>query len=173
MRNDRFKERVVVVAGANHPVAKRFGDAVAAEGGVVVLIDEDASELQRTSAHIRLAGGKALPIVADPSDPGSLQDLVDRVSQANGAVDVMAVFGDALLATPLLNALPAAPGARLVLVGDDPRLPETSKPWARANGVAGASGDPSRISPLVMFLASDESGLLNGVVLPCGEDGPD
>ncbi len=171
--NERFRDRVVVVAGANHPVAERFADAVAAEGGIVVLIDSDAGDLQRVAAHIRLAGGRALPIIADPNDAGSLRDLVERVEAASGPVDVLSIFGDDSFARDLLNALPAAPGARLVVVGDAPSLPlpDSTNGWSRANAVAGVAngGDPARVSPLVMFLASDESGLLDGVVLPCSE----
>lgn len=170
-RSARFRERVVVVTGANHPVAARFADAVAAEGGVVVLIDSDAAGLQRTAAHIRLAGGKALPIVADPTDEGSLRDLVDRATAASGPVDVLAAFGDDRAAHTLLGALPAAPGARLVVVGAAPTLPDPHPAWRRANAISdvGASGDPARVTPLVMFLASEESGLLNRLILPCSE----
>jgi hypothetical protein len=168
-RTVRFRDRVVVVTGANHPVAARFADAVAAEGAVVVLIDSDAAALQKTAAHIRLAGGKALPIIADPSDDGSLRDLVDRVAGASGPVDVLTVFGDEAAAHKLVQVMPAAPGARLVLIGDAPVLPEAHASWKRANAIAGVSqdGDPARVSPLVMFLASDESGLLNRLTLPC------
>jgi glutamine amidotransferase len=169
-RNDRFRNRVIVITGAAHPVARSFADSAAAEGAVVVLIDSDAAELQRTAAHIRIAGGKALPLVADPEDEGSLRDLVDRVAAAAGPADVLVMCRAGNPNPPILAALPAAPGARIVFVGENPELPRSHAGWARANAVGGVQedADPARVSPVLMFLASEESALLDGVVLPCG-----
>jgi predicted glutamine amidotransferase len=162
----RFRDRTVVVSGAAGGLGRRIADAVAAEGAVAVLVDTDGHGLQAIASHIRLAGGKVFPALGDPSDPLSAGDLAQRIASACGAVDIL-IQASAWPITDLANALPAAPGARLVCLAGAEAVAGVPEGWARANAVDLNGSDEARVVPVMLFLASDESALLNGAVLPC------
>ncbi|MET2830857.1 SDR family NAD(P)-dependent oxidoreductase [Mesorhizobium shangrilense] len=88
-----FSDRVALVVGASKGIgaetARAFGRAKAA----VVLAARDQSAIDDVARQIQAAGGQALAIRADVTDPDSMKALVSRAVDAFGRLD--AAFNNA------------------------------------------------------------------------------
>jgi NAD(P)-dependent dehydrogenase (short-subunit alcohol dehydrogenase family) len=82
----RLENKVAVVTGAARGIGRAIAIAMAREGALVVLSDRDQAVLAETLAEI---GGKALGIVADISEPASIEALFAQVDRDCGRVDIL------------------------------------------------------------------------------------
>jgi NAD(P)-dependent dehydrogenase (short-subunit alcohol dehydrogenase family) len=89
----QLDSRVALVTGAGSGIGKAAALLLAKEGAHVAVISRTDEEIQQTAREIKDAGGNALPIAADVSDPGEMQDAVRRVSDWRGRLDI--VFANA------------------------------------------------------------------------------
>lgn len=98
----RFQERVVLITGGARGIGRATGQIVAREGGAVVAVDSDASALDEALAAFRAAGAAAHGIAADALDPGQAADVVSRVAERHGRIDVLvnAVGGSTIIGRP-------------------------------------------------------------------------
>jgi len=82
--------RVVVITGAGGLLGRALALAAAKAGARTVLVDIDAQACC-SSAELaaREKGRDAMPICADISDPGEVQQVIERTVAAFGAVDVL------------------------------------------------------------------------------------
>jgi short-subunit dehydrogenase len=81
--------RVAVVTGASTGIGAGLAAMLAAEGASVVLAARREAELERVAASIRQEGGRAVPVVTDVTDTGSLDRLVATAEAEAGPVDVL------------------------------------------------------------------------------------
>jgi NAD(P)-dependent dehydrogenase (short-subunit alcohol dehydrogenase family) len=88
-----LRGRVALVVGASRGIGAATAEALAATGATVVLGARDLAALQAVAARIEAAGGRALAVRADVTEPGSMQSLVDQGVAAFGGLD--AAFNNA------------------------------------------------------------------------------
>jgi NADP-dependent 3-hydroxy acid dehydrogenase YdfG len=81
--------KVVVITGASSGLGEATARALAAEGAAVVLGARRFDRIRALADHINGAGGKALALATDVTDPQQVQALVDAAVEAFGRVDVI------------------------------------------------------------------------------------
>ncbi|WJH38218.1 glucose 1-dehydrogenase (plasmid) [Aliirhizobium terrae] len=87
---DRLKRKVAVVTGASKGLGAAIARGFAAEGASVVVnyaASKDAAD--SVLADVEAAGGKAITVKADMSDPEQVERLFAEASRAYGRVDVL------------------------------------------------------------------------------------
>ena len=98
----RFKDRVALITAAASGIGKATADIIGAEGGVVVGVDTDQGRLDKMTAAIRDAGGRAHGHCANALDAAQAQEVVDAVVRDHGRIDILvnAVGGSTVIAKP-------------------------------------------------------------------------
>ena len=85
----RFTDQVVVVTGAASGIGKATAARLGSEEGRVACLDVAADGAADTAAAIRDAGGEAVAVVCDVSDPVSVKTAIDKVVAEFGAPHVL------------------------------------------------------------------------------------
>ncbi len=86
----RFEEKVVLVTGAASGIGKATALRFGAEGGRVVCTDRNEDGALATAAAIREAGGDALGLACDVSNPASAAAAVAQTIERYGKLHVLA-----------------------------------------------------------------------------------
>ena len=81
--------RTVIVTGASRGIGRTTAEVLAAAGANVVAVARTESALQSLVQDIIGSGGKALAVRADVNVPEDTEMMVERATQAFGAVDVL------------------------------------------------------------------------------------
>ncbi|HEY7327705.1 MAG TPA: SDR family oxidoreductase [Gemmataceae bacterium] len=81
--------RVALVTGAGSGIGRATALALLREGYSVVLAGRHAQTLEQTAAQAGAQAQRALPVVADVSDPASVQRLFEKTKEAFGRLDVL------------------------------------------------------------------------------------
>ncbi len=84
-----LRNRVAVVAAASKGLGRAIAEELAAEGAAVVICARGREALDAAAAHIREAGGRVHPVVADVAVPADVQRVVGEATKAFGQVDVL------------------------------------------------------------------------------------
>ncbi|MEU9593314.1 SDR family oxidoreductase [Streptomyces sp. NPDC048219] len=84
----RGAAEVVVVTGATAGVGRATARAFGARGAAVALLARGRHALEQAAEEVREAGGRALPLVVDVSDPEAVDAAASRVEDAFGPIDV-------------------------------------------------------------------------------------
>lgn len=84
----RFRGKVVVVTGASSGVGRAIARAFGAEGAKVGLLARTEEGLEHAAAEIRRAGGEALAIPTDVSDPRAVEEAAQSVEERWGRIDI-------------------------------------------------------------------------------------
>jgi NAD(P)-dependent dehydrogenase (short-subunit alcohol dehydrogenase family) len=91
----RFGGRVAVVTGAASGVGRATAHRIASEGGQVAALDISEEGAQRTVDEITSAGGKAIALRTDVSDPESvattMKEIVAQVGPPNTVCNVAGI----------------------------------------------------------------------------------
>jgi NAD(P)-dependent dehydrogenase (short-subunit alcohol dehydrogenase family) len=88
-----FEGRVALVAGASRGIGAAVAEAFAAAGAAVVLGARDEAAVGAVADRIRAAGGRAVAVRTDVTDPAAVRALVDAAVSTYGRLD--AAFNNA------------------------------------------------------------------------------
>jgi NAD(P)-dependent dehydrogenase (short-subunit alcohol dehydrogenase family) len=101
----RLQGKLALVTGAGRGIGRATALLFAQEGASVVAADLSQAEADAVVAEITAAGGKAVALAADLSDPAETKAMMDKAIAAFGGLDIV-----------VNNAgVPKAPGATLDL----------------------------------------------------------
>ena len=81
--------KIALVTGAGSGIGRAVAVALAVAGHAVVLAGRRKDALEETAATIGAAGGSALAVPTDVTDPASVAALFDRTKAAYGRLDVL------------------------------------------------------------------------------------
>lgn len=83
-------QRCAIVTGSSKGIGAAIAERLARDGlAVVVNYASNAATADALVARIKAAGGQAIAVEADVSDPAAVAALFDRATDAFGGVDVM------------------------------------------------------------------------------------
>jgi NAD(P)-dependent dehydrogenase (short-subunit alcohol dehydrogenase family) len=91
--------RIVLVTGAGSGVGRAAAQALLGDGDTVYLAGRRLAALEETAAEA--AGGEAIPVQADVTDPSSVEALFAQIAARSGRLDVL--FNNAGLSAPSTN----------------------------------------------------------------------
>jgi NADP-dependent 3-hydroxy acid dehydrogenase YdfG len=82
------KDKVVVITGASSGIGESTAELLAASGAKVVLSARRKDRLDALAGRIREAGGDALVVESDVTDPEQMRSLASAAKSAYGRLDV-------------------------------------------------------------------------------------
>ena len=96
----RFKGKVALITAGASGIGKATAEIIASEGGRVVVVDTAQDRLDKLTAALRDAGGRAQGHRADALDPTQVQAVVDAVVREHTRIDILvnAVGGSTIIA---------------------------------------------------------------------------
>ena len=98
-----LQDQVCIVTGAGQGLGRSIALEMAHEGAVVALLERNADTLEKTSAEIKAAGGKAMPYQLDITDYEVYGKVVADVVVKHGKIDVL--VNNAAINPPSLTIL--------------------------------------------------------------------
>lgn len=84
-----LKDDVALVTGASSGLGLHFAGVLARAGAKVVVAARRTDRLEKLADEIRAAGGVAVPVALDVTDPGSVRAAFDAAEAAVGPVTVL------------------------------------------------------------------------------------
>ncbi|HUB11906.1 MAG TPA: glucose 1-dehydrogenase [Acetobacteraceae bacterium] len=84
-----FSGKVCVVTGAGSGIGRASALGFAQRGGKVVVADVNGDGAAAVTAEIAAAGGTALAVTADMTNPKQIDAMLDRAVEAYGRLDVL------------------------------------------------------------------------------------
>ena len=85
----RFTGKVAIVTGAGQGLGRAYAEALAAEGASVVVAEINEGTAKDTAEAINSAGGAALAVRTDVTDPDSCAAMVAAAVERFGTVDIL------------------------------------------------------------------------------------
>jgi NAD(P)-dependent dehydrogenase (short-subunit alcohol dehydrogenase family) len=90
---DRLREAVdgktVLVTGASYGLGEATAHKLAAAGATTLLVARSADKLDELAAALTERGGRAVAYAADLSDEAAVDDLVHRINEDHGPLDII------------------------------------------------------------------------------------
>ena len=98
----RFKERIALITAAGRGIGRATAEIIGREGGTVIAVEVDKESLDQVVGAIRAAGGTAHGLVADALDASQVADVVRRIADEHGRIDILvnAVGGSTIILKP-------------------------------------------------------------------------
>jgi len=84
-----FSGKVCVVTGAGSGIGRATAIGLAGRGGRLVVADVNADAAASVVAEITAAGGTAIAVTADMTDPRQIDAMLDRAVETYGRLDVL------------------------------------------------------------------------------------
>jgi gluconate 5-dehydrogenase len=81
--------KVAVIPGGGGAIGSAIGGGLAQAGAAVALVGRSAERLDQAVAAITAAGGRAVAITADVTDPAEAQRAIDETVSSLGRVDII------------------------------------------------------------------------------------
>jgi len=106
--------RIALVTGAGSGIGEASSLALAAAGWSVVLAGRRVERLEGVARAIGAAGGAALPVAADVSDPSAVERLFARIEREFGRLDLLFNNAGTGAAPAPLEDLPLADWRRVI-----------------------------------------------------------
>jgi NAD(P)-dependent dehydrogenase (short-subunit alcohol dehydrogenase family) len=85
----RFRDKVAIVTGSAQGIGREIALRMAREGASVAVADWNAAGAADTAREICQAGGRAMAIQVDISDPAHVARMVERTLEAFGRIDIL------------------------------------------------------------------------------------
>jgi NAD(P)-dependent dehydrogenase (short-subunit alcohol dehydrogenase family) len=89
MTTSTLADRIAIVTGAGQGIGHATALALAGAGAHVAVVDVDKAAAEKTAGAISALGRRGLAIAADVGDVAAIDQMVRRVVDAFGAVDVL------------------------------------------------------------------------------------
>ncbi len=93
--------RVAVVTGASSGIGESTAEALAAKGAAVAVTARRQDRLDALARRIEAAGGTALPLALDVTDPDAVAAVAARVQDQLGRVDLVFANAGVMLPAPI------------------------------------------------------------------------
>ncbi|HVB75968.1 MAG TPA: SDR family NAD(P)-dependent oxidoreductase [Ktedonobacteraceae bacterium] len=118
MNNGRIAGKRAVITGAGNGIGRATAIKFASEGAKVGIIDINRAAVDEVVSLIRAAGGEVLPLVADVTNEGQVEQAIGMAVESWGGLDIVVA------------------NAGIELVGEDARAHELDKAvWDRTLAV--------------------------------------
>ena len=101
MTVSRFTGQVACVTGASSGIGRAISVALAGEGAMVGLVARREAPLRDVASEITRAGGSAIALSADVSDPDAAISVAERVAAAFGPVDILVAAAGQYVRAPV------------------------------------------------------------------------
>jgi NAD(P)-dependent dehydrogenase (short-subunit alcohol dehydrogenase family) len=85
----RLQDKIAIITGSGRGIGRACALRYGAEGAVVFVNDVNAGNVDKVTAEIIAAGGRAVGHPCDITDPAAVQALVDRAVKEFGRLDVL------------------------------------------------------------------------------------
>jgi NAD(P)-dependent dehydrogenase (short-subunit alcohol dehydrogenase family) len=85
----RLQGKITLITGSGSGIGRSSALRFAEEGATVIVNDLDAAKGEETVQDIRSAGGSAVFLQADVTNPDSVKAMVDRALEQFGRIDVL------------------------------------------------------------------------------------
>ncbi len=85
----RLKDKVAIITGGGAGIGKALALGLAKEGADIVVLDVVDERLQKAEEDIKAVGGNVLALKTDVSVVAEIQDMVDKVIEKFGKIDIL------------------------------------------------------------------------------------
>jgi NAD(P)-dependent dehydrogenase (short-subunit alcohol dehydrogenase family) len=85
----RLENQVAIITGSTRGIGRVIAERFVQEGAAVVINSRTEEDVQNTTGAIRAAGGRALGVRTDISDPTQAEMLIRRALDEFGRIDVL------------------------------------------------------------------------------------
>lgn len=89
MAGKKLQGQVALITGASRGIGAAAAERLAAAGAAVVLTARDEETLTAAAQRVREAGGRALSVPADVSDPEQIEQVIERMLDEFKRVDIL------------------------------------------------------------------------------------
>jgi NAD(P)-dependent dehydrogenase (short-subunit alcohol dehydrogenase family) len=85
----KLQDRAAVITGAGSGIGRAMALQFAREGARVLAADVNAAAAEETAALVEAAGGQALPLRVNVTEPGEVRAMLERARDAFGGVQIL------------------------------------------------------------------------------------
>ena len=85
----RFDGKVGIITGSGQGIGKGIATLFAKEGGTAIVVDVNPATAEATAKEIETSGGKAMAAKCDITNQPEVNDLVAKVIEKYGKVDIL------------------------------------------------------------------------------------
>jgi len=98
----RFKDKVALITAVGSGIGRATADIMAAEGAVIIGVDNDERRLAMAMEAMNMSGGRAIGRPCNALDEAEVNEVVDWAAKQYGSIDILvnAVGGSTIIEKP-------------------------------------------------------------------------